>query len=106
MERVPAMQVLKFVVVGMGVLIVLGLALVAYGLVGRVSKDDAGMPRIGDLNLSLPAGCAIADAEGDEGQLIIRTEGPEERGCQQVIVVDMASGAILGRIHGHGIQTQ
>ena len=99
------MQVLKIAVVGMGILIVLGLGLVAYGLVSRVSKIEAGAPQLDNLSLDLPAGCTIADAEGHEEHLIIRVEGPEERGCQQVVVVDMATGAILGRVHGRDATT-
>ena len=97
------MQVIKIAVVVMGILIVLGLALVAYGLVSRVSKIEGGAPKIDNLSLGLPAGCMIAGAGGHEDQLIIRVEGPEERGCQQVIVVDMASGKIVGRVHARDV---
>lgn len=93
------MQALKFVVIGMGILIVLGLALVAYGLVTRVSKDDAGAQNIGDLSLNLPAGCTIAQVEASDGRLVVRADGPEERGCQQVFILDLSEGKIVGRIH-------
>lgn len=95
------MQALKGLVIGMGILIVLGLALVAYGLVSRVSETGDAATGFGEVSLALPAGCSIAEARGHEGRLILRAEGPEERGCQQVIVVDMASGEILGRVLGH-----
>ena len=93
------MQVLTFVVIGMGILIVLGLALVAYGLVTRVSKDDASLANLGDLDLKLPPGCMIAQAQASDGRLIVRADGPEERGCQQVFILDLSEGKILGRIH-------
>ena len=95
------MQALKGLVIGMGILIVLGLALVAYGLVSRVSKNGGEGAGFGEMSLGLPAGCSIAEARGHEGRLILRAEGPEDRGCQQIIIVDMASGKILGRVLGH-----
>ena len=94
------MQALKALVIGMGILIVLGLALVAYGLVSRVSKTDGAAAGFGDVALGLAAGCTIAEARGHEGHLIRRVQGPEERGCQQVLILDIASGEIRGRIHG------
>ena len=94
------MQALKVLVIGMGILIVLGLALVAYGLVSRVSKTEREAAGFGEVHLGLATGCTIAEARGHDGRLILRATGPEARGCQQVIILDMASGAILGRIHG------
>ncbi len=91
------MQALKILVIGMGVLIALGLALVVYGFARGKSEDVKG---IGDVELNLPPGCVIAAAEGLDGRLIVRTEGPMERGCQQVILIDMATGGILGRVLG------
>ena len=91
------MKALKILVAGMGILIALGLALVVYGLAGRKSEDAKGF---GDLELKLAPGCTIAAAEGRDGHLIVRTQGPRERGCQQVIIIDMASGKILGRVLG------
>ncbi len=92
------MQALKVLVIGMGILIVLGLGLVAYGLVSRVSTKGA--PGFGDVELALPPGCGLADARAQDGRLVVRSDGPVERGCQQVFVIDIASGKILGRVRG------
>ena len=94
------MQALKVLVIGMGVLIVLGLALVAFGLVSRMSKDGTGRTGFGDVKLALPPGCGLAEARASDGRLVVRSDGPAERGCQQVFVIDMASGKILGRVLG------
>ncbi len=94
------MQALKILVIGMGILIVLGLGLVAYELVDRVPKALKDEQAVGDVELKLPPGCVIAEAEGLDDRLIVRTEGPMERGCQQVILIDMATGKILGRVLG------
>ena len=60
------------------------------------------MKTFGDVMLNLSPGCVIAAAEGHDVRLIVRTEGPLERGCQQVILIDMATGEILGRVLGNG----
>lgn len=90
-------QALKVLVIGMGVLIVLGLALVTYGLMtktGRGVRTDT----FGEVILDLPTGCGIADAQSQDGKLIVRTDGPLERGCQKVFVIDLADGKILGHL--------
>lgn len=92
------MQALKVLVIVMGVLIVLGLALVAYGLVTRVSRDRGPAGAFGDMALPLPAGCVIAEARSEAGRLVVRADGPVERGCQQVVIIDLSEGRILGRV--------
>jgi hypothetical protein len=94
------MKLLKIAVVGMGILIVLGLALLIYGVVGRSTEVLQTVKSFGDVELNLPAGCVIAAADGLDNRLIVRTEGPMERGCQQVIMIDMTTGEILGRVIG------
>ena len=39
-----------------------------------------------------------AEARGEDGRLVVRLDGPAERGCQQVIVIDMDDGKVLGRV--------
>jgi len=98
------MQALKALVIGMGILIVVGLGFVAYGLVGRTSKLGSAPVGFGEISLDLPAGCTIAAAESEGGRIIVRTDGPGERGCQQVLVIDQSGGKILGRIHASPTQ--
>lgn len=92
------MRALQGLVIGMGVLIVIGLALVAYGLVGRVGDDDERAGGFGDVMLAAPAGCVIAAASAEGNRLILRLNGPVERGCQQVVVLGLDTGQVLGRI--------
>lgn len=92
------MQALKGLVVVMGILVVVGLILVAYGFVSQLSQRRVVSDGFGEKALTLPAGCVIAAAEAAGDRLVVRVDGPAERGCQQVVVVDMESGEILGRL--------
>ena len=103
------MQSVKALVIFMGLLILAGLGLLVYGVVGQVSEiagpgtppgTPAGTPGgFGAASVTLPAGCVLAEARLDEGRLVLRAEGPSGRpDCQQVILLDPASGAELGRI--------
>lgn len=98
------MQSLKLIVIVMGGLILVGLALLVYGVTQRLSEQEGGATEkvrngeFGDIAVPLPAGCTIAEARTEDDRLILRADGPVGRGCQQVIVIDMASGEVLGRV--------
>ena len=96
------MKSIKALVIIMGLLILAGLGLLVYGLVGQVSEiagpgdDPDGFDA---ASVALPAGCVLAEARIDEGRLVLRAEGPADRpDCQQVILLDPVSGAELGRV--------
>ncbi len=98
------MHSIKALVLFMGLLILAGLGLLVYGVVGRVSElAGPGAPgaRSGfdAASVTLPAGCVLAEAHLEAGRLVLRAEGPLGRpDCQQVILLDPANGAELGRI--------
>jgi len=91
------MQALKALVIFMGVLIFLGSALLVYGLFSRMSKTQSAIG-FDTVALPLPAGCVLAEARADGERLIVRSDGPVERGCQKVVVIDLASGRVVGRV--------
>lgn len=103
------MQALKALVIFMGVLIVAGMVLLVYGLVTRTGGggeeqaalrvEDAGAAMdFGTLNLTIPDGCSIASSELAGHRLVVRFTGQAERGCQQLVIVDLAGGRELGRV--------
>jgi len=92
------MQAIKFVVITMGFLIVAGLALLFYGLVEGVGKLGGGAASLGEVAVPVPAGCVIADSRVQEPYLMLRLDGLAEQGCQQVVLVDLESGRITGRV--------
>ncbi len=93
------MQALKVMVIVMGVAIVAILVVVVVTIMQRgTSGALSGAEGFGEVAFTLPAGCTLAAAEAAEGRLILRLEGLPERGCQQVVVLDLESGRELGRI--------
>ncbi len=110
------MQLLKSVVIGLGVLIFLGLGLLAYGFIQKVNNPDwrllssAPTPAtdastakpFGTLKLGLPEGCVITGVrpEGALVYLSIGSGGGNVTGgpCNRVIVIDTGRGRILGTI--------
>lgn len=112
------MRALKTLVIGMGVLIALVMGVMAYGLMKKASNPDftffdfarqpaAAMPDavadirpgvpFGDVMLALAPGCRIEDMQPDGGRLFLRV-GPADGTCQQIVVIDLASGKIMGNV--------
>lgn len=92
------MGAIKALVVGLGIVIVVMIGLVIWGLMrqGESLRQKAAFE---DLALPVPAGCSLAAVEpGDGDLLLLRLEGPLERGCQQAVLVDRGEGKVVGRI--------
>ncbi len=111
------MQLLKSVVIGLGVLIFLGLGLLAYGFIQKSSNPDwrllssapatdadetPGAKPFGTLKLGLPEGCVITGVRPDGARtyLSIGSGGGNVTGdpCNRVIIVDPVRGRVLGTI--------
>jgi hypothetical protein len=98
------MRALKALVILMGILIAGGLVLLVYAVIGGLPGERAdnragdSSGGFGDTTVVLPPGCVIAEALIANGKLVLRTGGPAERGCQQVILLDPESGRELGRV--------
>lgn len=108
------MQGLKTLVIVLGVLIVVGMALLGYGFytkfAGRsAATDDEGRKTsrqekpaatirgaFGDVQLELPVGCSIVEMRPATDRLYVRT-GPQGA-CERIIVLDPASGRTLGTL--------
>ena len=108
------MQALKALVIFMAVLIVAGMGLLVYGLMTRAGgggsaeaeKPGAGTPEraaapaviFGTLELAIPDGCSLAASELAGDRIVVRITGQPGRGCQQLVIIDLASGRELGRV--------
>jgi len=90
------MRALKALVIFMGILIVAGLGLLTYAVIGGLPDDRPG--GFDDAAVDLPPGCVVVDADIAEGTLVLRVDGPAERGCQSVILLDPETGHERGRV--------
>ncbi len=102
------MQLLKSVVIGLGVLIFLGLGLLVYGFIQKANDPDWRLSDDGknankpfdDLFLNLK-GCRITKvepAEGNRAYLMIGGRDEDGNDCNRVIVIDTGRGRVLGAI--------
>ena len=114
------MQLLKSLVIGLGVLILLGMTLLVYGFYQKANNPgwrmfssqgagggNPGSPgaSFGELDLKLPEGCVIGrlTPDGDRAYIKIRPEGAirgrsQGRPCNHIVVIDVVRGQILGTI--------
>lgn len=100
----------------MGLLIAVGMALFAYGLYQKIADPEftffpgetgngppvTVVPRLpapgafGTIAVPLPEGCVLARVIPEGDRLYLRI-GPAGR-CERVVVVDVATGSVLGTI--------
>ena len=92
------MQALKVLVVVMGVAIFAILAVIVVTVIQRIGGGTAKSDGFGEMRLAVPEGCTLAQVETGEGRLVLRLDGPPDRGCQQAVLIDPDSGEVLGRI--------
>jgi len=83
---------LKVAVVGMGVLIVAGVATIGVVITGRMSGNSG---TIASAVLDEPAGTRIAGASLGPDRLAVQLQGG---GPDRVVVVDTKAGRVLGRV--------
>jgi hypothetical protein len=105
------MQAIKALVIGLGILIVAGIALLAYAFYARMNDPEFKLMRterqqassarasqraegFGQTSLGLPEGCGIVEVQPDGKWLYLRV-GPAGA-CERVLIVDPLSG----RVHG------
>lgn len=111
------MQLLKSVVIGLGILILLGMTLLTYGLYQKArdpgwrlfsgpapgefqaparAPAGADAKAFGTLGLHLPDGCLITRVRPDGGRVYL-TIGPPGP-CNRIVIVDVVRGRVLGTI--------
>lgn len=88
------MRALKALVIGMGVLIVVGLAVVVVTIAKRAddAKPEAASAerRMGTAPLAVPAGATVLETDLDGGRIALRLRLAD--GTMAVFVYDLASG--------------
>lgn len=87
------MAALKVLVGVMGVLIVLGVGAIVYGIATRL---DLSRPAGFDGKVELPAGARILDMTASGDRLVLRVALAD--GSERLVVVDLARGRQLGAL--------
>lgn len=93
------MRALKALVIGMGILIIVGMGLVVYGMM-RQADNLTSRQTFGEVSIPVPADCVLAEASpGERGLVVLRFQGSADAGCRQVLLFDSLRGELRGRIH-------
>jgi len=101
------MQVVKALVIGMGFLILVGLAILVYGLTNKFGSSpspaskspaagDAAVPAFGTIRASLPAGATVAGVQMQGGAVMVHLTLPD--GGAQIMVFRLSDGRQTGTI--------
>jgi len=99
------MQAIKALVIGMGVLIVVGIAVLVYGLTTRFDAAKGPAPRgdaapgpaaFGTIRAALPAGATVANIQMQDGSVMVHLTMPD--GGAQVMVFRLSDGRQTGTI--------
>jgi hypothetical protein len=104
------MQVVKALVIGMGFLILVGLAILVYGLTNKFGSSpspaggqtaataagDAAVPAFGTIRAALPAGATVAGVQMQGGAVMVHLTMPD--GGAQIMVFRLSDGRQTGTI--------
>lgn len=86
---------LKAVVIVMGILIIVGFALVVVEITRRAAAPGNKGASVGTRTVNLPSGCTVAQIAGVGDRLVLRLEPAAS--CPDLIYLD-ASGREVGRV--------
>jgi hypothetical protein len=112
------MQALKALVIFMGVVIVIGVAVVGVTIYNRMNRlgetaptseatadsqatppavaTGETLPAFGDTSVPLPDGCRVVEMVPAGNRLLLHVGSPPR--CNSILVVDLATGSLLGSI--------
>ena len=101
------MQVVKALVIGLGVLLVGGVALLVYGISQKASNPQyrmfhstspasAPLAAFGEARIPLPADCSVVEMKPDGPHIYLRI-GPAGP-CERIIIIDTQTGQTTGSI--------
>ncbi|MFN4281038.1 MAG: hypothetical protein ACK4NA_00210 [Alphaproteobacteria bacterium] len=104
------MNALKALVIGMGVLIVIGIAVIAVTIVRRANTDTpvvadakpavalagggAALPSFGVRDIAVPAGSEVMSITAADGRIILELQDGDA--MTRILLLDPATGAALG----------
>jgi hypothetical protein len=102
------MRALKALVIVMGIIIVIGVAIVVVTIAHRMqgkpgtAATATGAAQLGDVVLPLPPGCRVAEMTSANDRLWLRLEpltgNAADAACADILILDPATGSVVGRL--------
>lgn len=93
----PSMRMMKYAVIGMGVVLILGFFVILARIVYLTSRMDASIPAGQEVSVTVPAGAEVTSMSLSGNRLALHLAGPGAND-RAVTVIDLASGTILSRV--------
>jgi Family of unknown function (DUF6476) len=92
------LRALRAVVIGLGLVLVLGLGALIAVMATRLSGRGAAAPArsFGQASVALPHEAVVLSGEASGDRYVLHLGLPS--GARQLVVIDLGSGAVLGRI--------
>lgn len=92
------MQAIKAIVIGMGFLIVAGMAILVYGLTSGFDSASGGegAAAFGTIRATLPSGATVQGTDLDGDTMLVRLGMPD--GGVQIMVFRLSDGRQIGTI--------
>lgn len=93
----PSMRMLKYAVIGMGIVLILGFSVIIARIVYLTSRMDASIPTVQEVSIAVPAGAQVTTMSLSGNRLALHLTGPgaSER---SITVIDLASGSVVSRL--------
>jgi len=91
----PNVRLLKFVVIGLGALLVACFFIVFGVIAWRVAHPRPASADYGDYSALVPAGARVTQVSLDGDRLALQVSGPDG---EEILVVDVRRGRLVGKV--------
>lgn len=93
----PSMRMMKYAVIGMGIVLILGFFIILARIVYLTSRMDASVPAGQTLSVGVPVGAEVTTMSLSGNRLALHLTGPSQ-GERFITIVDLASGRVISRV--------
>lgn len=93
----PGMRVMKYAVIGMGVVLILGFMVIFARIVYLTSRMEASPPAAGKARLAIPKGARIDSMALDGNRIALQLTEPGSAD-RAIAIYDLATGRLISRI--------
>lgn len=91
------MRGMKYAVIGMGVVLILGFFIILARIVYLTSRMDASPAPGADLSIAVPAGAEVTTMSLSGNRMALHLSGPEAD-ARSIVILDLASGRVVSRV--------